>query len=108
MASPINNDSLLNVGSARARGAETEGLGKRRETAAAETGPATDDTVTLSETGRRLAVGTEGRQGPQDPEEARALVERLKEKLAANPGFAAAAHRASESSRLATLLDSYA
>lgn len=108
MASPISNELPLNVGSARARGAEAEGLGKGHEKAAAESGAAADDTVTLSETGRRLAVGTEGREGPQGPEQALALVERLKEKLAANPGFAAAAHRASDASRLATLLDSYA
>jgi hypothetical protein len=35
-------------------------------------------------------------------------MEQLKAKLEANPGFAAAAHKASDVSRLATLLDSYA
>jgi hypothetical protein len=108
MASPISNDSPLNVGSAKARAAESEGLGKRRDAVADEAVTSGDDTVTLSETGRRLAVGAEGRGGPQNLEQAQALVERLKEKLAANPGFAAAAHRADQSSRLATLLDSYA
>lgn len=110
MAAPISNSASLKPGQQQARGVEMgrgqEALKKgqvKQEEAAPETGA---DTLTLSEAGRQL--GRESGAEAMTPEAARNLVAQLKEKLEANPGFATAVHKASDTSRLATLLDQFA
>lgn len=111
MASPISSDPSLGLGSQKAQAkdkpakAETQAQPSEKSEAPART----DDMVTLSETARQMNTDApQSGRGPNDPEQAQRLVEQLKEKIAANPGFAAAVHRVSDNSRLATLLDNFA
>ncbi len=109
MAAPVSNDTPLSIGSPRARSLEQ---GKAPNTPARSDSPESSspeyaDSVTLSEAAKQLSEQHAHRR-PATPEEAQRLVEQIREKLSANPAFAAAVHKVDDAGKLEILLDSFA
>lgn len=109
MASPISNDSTLNIGAQKSSAAQAkaEERAKKEGDAAVSEGINRDDQLTLSEAGKQLSA--ERAANPiNSADEAKDMVGAIRDMLNANPGFATAVHNAAGASRVATLLDNYA